>query len=213
MNRTHSGFTLIELLVVVAIIGILVAIAVVNYLGARIKANVGRALADMQSLGTAIDAYFVDQEQHPASHFWGTSDDALVLITTPIAYIGTLPRDIFNDTDYLWYSMTDPPGRMLSGDKILIKGIYVYMSCAPSHYRFFHDYTNFTGRKWPEKYGWQIRSLGPNSIEDRLRRGASPDDVAIPYDPTNGIRSAGDLARFSDGTTLGSGLAPPRRPS
>src|SRR3712207_5517880 len=59
-----SGFTLIELLIVVAIIAILAAIAVPNFLEAQTRAKVSRAKADMKSLVTAMEAYGVDHNRY-----------------------------------------------------------------------------------------------------------------------------------------------------
>jgi len=83
--RKKEGFTLIELLIVVAIIGILAGIAIPNFLGARKKARVSRAFADMRTIGTALESYMVDHDVYPS-----TTDEL-----TP-EYISSLPTDPFN---------------------------------------------------------------------------------------------------------------------
>lgn len=190
MNR---GFTLIELLVVVAIIGILAAIGVTNYLNAQIRARIARVVADFNSMATTIESYRIDESKYPVSDIWCTSDDALTHLTTPVSYISNLPRDVFNREDVLWWSQTRPPGRYCPDDKILIEGIYVFMSLGTHDTRcpgcFERDYKNFTGRKCNLDQAWQLRSLGPNE----------KDDIDIPYDPTNGLKSIGDIARFGPG--------------
>src|SRR5687767_14671971 len=60
-----KGFTLIELLIVVAIIAILAAIAVPNFLEAQVRAKVSRGRADMRSVTTAIESYAVDNGKYP----------------------------------------------------------------------------------------------------------------------------------------------------
>ncbi|GAH89749.1 unnamed protein product [marine sediment metagenome] len=64
--RKKEGFTLIELLIVVAIIGIIAGIAIPNFLGARTKARVTRAFADMRALADALEMYYVDNTTYPA---------------------------------------------------------------------------------------------------------------------------------------------------
>ena len=62
-----KGFTLIELLIVVAIIAILAAIAVPNFLEAQVRSKVSRAKSDMRSYATGIESYYVDNNSYPVS--------------------------------------------------------------------------------------------------------------------------------------------------
>jgi general secretion pathway protein G len=63
--RHQKGFTLIELLIVVAIIGIIAAIAIPNLLNAIDRGKQKRTMADIRSLGTAVESYAVDNNFYP----------------------------------------------------------------------------------------------------------------------------------------------------
>src|SRR6187401_1687051 len=67
LHRKIHAFTLIELLIVVAIIAILAAIAVPNFLEAQVRAKVSRVRNDQRSLATGIETYFVDNNTYPVS--------------------------------------------------------------------------------------------------------------------------------------------------
>ncbi len=68
MKKLSSGFTLIELLIVVAIIAILAAIAVPNFLEAQTRAKISRVKAELRTMGTAIETYTIDHNKQPLDY-------------------------------------------------------------------------------------------------------------------------------------------------
>jgi len=86
--RNQKGFTLIELLIVVAIIGIIAAIAIPNLLNAIDRGKQKRTMADMRSIGTAVESYAVDQNVYPQA----TSAAILSTLVQPV-YIKTMPQN------------------------------------------------------------------------------------------------------------------------
>ena len=94
MRQSKSGFafTLIELLIVVAIIGILAAIAVPNFLNAQTRSNIARVHADQKSIATALEMYHLDNNTYMQTR-GGASE--FFMLTTPIAYLSSVPSDVF----------------------------------------------------------------------------------------------------------------------
>ncbi len=86
--RKERGFTLIELLIVVAIIGIIAAIAIPNLLNAINRGRQKRTMSDMRTIGTAIEAYAVDNSFYPT----GNTYDIMRTALQP-TYIKTLPQN------------------------------------------------------------------------------------------------------------------------
>lgn len=106
--KVRSGFTLLELLIVVAIVAVLTALAVPNFLEAQTRAKVARIKADMIGMRTALELYRVDHEAYPPGQFpfFPPYPEVMTyLLTTPIAYLSGIPEDIFNPRPE-----PDPPG-------------------------------------------------------------------------------------------------------
>ena len=61
-GNNSKGFTLIELMIVIAIIGILAAIAIPNFISYRDKAYCSAAETDVDSVMGAIADYFADPD-------------------------------------------------------------------------------------------------------------------------------------------------------
>jgi prepilin-type N-terminal cleavage/methylation domain-containing protein len=67
-TRAHwGGFTLVEILVVIAVIGLLVAIAIPQFMAYRSEAVNTEMKADLRNASIAIEAYYAKQSALPAS--------------------------------------------------------------------------------------------------------------------------------------------------
>ena len=119
--RESAAFTLIELLIVVAIIAILAAIAVPNFLEAQTRARVARVQADLRSMSVALESYRVDSNEYPPGlipFIPPNPPTETWRLTTPIAYMTSIPIDTF----------VEPPGsdEAFAGGTFGLNSIYLH---------------------------------------------------------------------------------------
>ncbi len=222
-ENSEKGFTLIELLIVVAIIAILAAIAIPNFLQAQIRAKVSKAKAGMETGATALEAYYVDYNSYPGTYApsgtvgWKQNTWALpIFLTTPIAYITTIPIDpfdVFNGegpdqipikyriAGWAYNSGTHTPaGPPVLGT--LAQTVEFYVNVGSGNPDDDVEYTDREANQTSVQYC--LFSPGPgNSITSQYLSDNNSDDYPQPYrlwyDPTNGTVSLGFIVRESSG--------------
>ncbi len=185
------GFTLIELLIVVAIIAILAAIAVPNFLEAQTRSRVSRTVSDLRTMATAYESYAVDHNRHPRE--WDVrygdpqfeGDDVVGrtgwFLSTPIAYItNPLLVDVFVPDHqqpfqrlYMYQNLHDrAENRDLGRGPTFSQG--------------------FTDLAIPFYGVWRAGSYGPSR---QIGVAGVTNSAQMPYDPTNGTISDGNIWR------------------
>ncbi len=201
------AFTLIELLIVVAIIAILAAIAVPNFLEAQVRSKVARVQGELRTFATAIEAYAVDFNTPPREHTSGYySGDAVIppgtstggimarVISTPVAYItNAWPKDPFVEQrsaiafDEQVYSYHNQKIRANDPNWTIFGSTAAQPVTKSRHLDFYG--------------AWRIGSIGPGrdyfNREVGARTGSRPFELSenLIYDASNGTISSGNIWR------------------
>ncbi|MBN2329064.1 MAG: prepilin-type N-terminal cleavage/methylation domain-containing protein [Candidatus Omnitrophica bacterium] len=174
----RKGFTLIELLIVVAIIGILAAIAVPNFLNAQLRAKIARVQADFRSIDTGMQSYLLDNNAFPPDPGGPCVDViAYARLTTPIAYMTSVA--VFKD----YFTNESAEGA-------------IGAACAWNYYDYgMVPYITESG------VGYVVISFGPdrdldmgwNTTSMNAMKQHDTKALSFLYQPSNGVNSSGDI--------------------
>ena len=93
-NR-RRGFTLVEIMIVVAIIALLAAIAVPNFLRARTRSQAAKIMEDLRQIDNATDMYATENNKTSGMNPTFTDLKAYIKTGTVLYNTGT---DLFGDT-------------------------------------------------------------------------------------------------------------------
>lgn len=209
----RRAFTLIELLIVVAIIAILAAIAVPNFLEAQTRAKVSRQVSDFRTMKVALESYRVDTNKLPE-----TDSGTVVLprgvgmfrLTSPVAYMSAMPRSPFNEQN-IGHAAGSPQFAVRDNFPLYVRA----QATVPSDPDGYSDLylgdrgtylfeLNLTGGQSPPPLlvercragDYMIKSVGPDNLDNRdSQQYIHPARV---YDPSNGTISDGDVVTFGD---------------
>jgi prepilin-type N-terminal cleavage/methylation domain-containing protein len=206
VSKLKHGFTLIELLIVVAIIAILAAIAVPNFLEAQVRSKVSRVKADIRTAVTALEGYAVDSNKYPAD------------IVYPLLIIG---GNIISADGYLPPWLSTPVAYLTSARLPDPFSEPIFKSASQQQYRFlfYQNVTNSIDASFGDNLSVYANSPAPNvqSVKQLLGWGMAPRGIWFQrygayklgsfgpdheynggsniYDPTNGTVSSGDIYR------------------
>ncbi|HNY25836.1 MAG TPA: prepilin-type N-terminal cleavage/methylation domain-containing protein [Candidatus Sumerlaeota bacterium] len=205
-----SGFTLIELLIVVAIIAILAAIAVPNFLEAQTRAKVSRVQADQRSVVTALETFTLDKKTYPKSNAYMLPKDeknstqqfrGFLSLTTPVAYMTSIPTDPFNPK-VGGNDGGQPNLRLYTGNEGNADGgkrtFYVLMSVGPAAVR-----DDTSSSRWGRDLN-DIKGTNKIALVKVPAAGAAMSSTSwgIPYDPTNGTTSEGGIYKTGGSSAI-----------
>lgn len=220
-----KAFTLIELLIVVAIIAILAAIAVPNFLEAQTRAKTSRVKNDMRALATGLEAYGVDNNgyllcnaqltgsRRPSTDSGIDGREILERLSTPVAYMSSgLLLDTFDGMKrWVTFSPSIPQGATLEDLKPHVDAAayhYLHYGAVSPATQSFN--TNTASPLLGPTKGWFLYSSGPDMAFTSMGTVMTQTDAGLIsglfYDSTNGTVSYGDLWRsggYDIGATTG----------
>lgn len=211
MRPDRKGFTLLELLIVMGIVLVLAAVALPNFLNARTRSQVVMARSHTVAVSKGLELYSVDFNRFPLSAYRLPDDPfgilshrQLVVLTTPIGYIS--PNSLLDPFGVIESQVYDPALTFNNDFPRLTQ---------PNSERsllYFH-YPSMAFRKDDPTLainGASTISIGPDRKDslgsyrpfdplfflNRLPGAIARHPHDTVYQPTNGVRSGGDIGAY-----------------
>jgi prepilin-type N-terminal cleavage/methylation domain-containing protein len=209
MKMQSKGFTLIELLIVVAIIAILAAIAVPNFLEAQMRAKVARSKANHHAYMTAIGAYRIDSNsalppgpQYGEWSHWIWRYGFQWALTSPVPYMSTALEDplwelsnAFGQAYFYEYHLLDnniAKAVLTKGTQGLtarVPGMWTKVAYGSVDKPVWTAWREGMFKKWNhDNANYAILGRGPGGLLYYT--------YTILYDPTNGTISPGEIISY-----------------
>ncbi|MDX1973875.1 MAG: type II secretion system protein [Candidatus Sumerlaeia bacterium] len=175
MYYNPRALTMVELLISISIVSLLATVGIFNLQEAQTRSKVSKVESDMRVMQHALEQYRADQGAYPPAALGDLMlMNPLSPLLSPVPYLGAIPTEPFGPA-----SLDLAPSVYRNG--------YLYLDEATTS-RGLPGETY--GNLWDARKGshYMLQSPGPNRVWDVL--------PFVPYDPTNGTVSRGDIARF-----------------
>lgn len=108
-RTAERGFTLVELMVVVAIIALLAAIIIPNYVHARAQAAVSESESNLKQIATALEMYFDDNQSYPDGA--KVDVDPTLFGGSTNSYMTSTPTNALGRKDYIYTNVAAAAGK------------------------------------------------------------------------------------------------------
>lgn len=203
-----SSISYIEVMLVAVVVAALGLVALSRYRQADTLTDYATVISNFDSVRQALEAYKIDTGEFPETDmgmtYYAMGFRSLDRLTTPIAYLPTIPTSPFTE------SFATPSDAKIGSDHntmLYIRRI-MYGGSGATDNNVTEDAKAYVYQSaivppmvvnaFVAASDWELKSVGPDGIDDRNEVAPGYGSNARVYDPTNGTISRGDIVWFSN---------------